>query len=234
VKRALTVMVLFAAAHGPDARAQCARPGNCADLRVGSGAVGYGLASITRLGGVTDRVVQGFNARADIHILSLLLRRVPVRTYDAMFGDVTYGRMTSDTLPGLFPGDEQGRIGFQATFGYHFLAGVQARGAAVLAGVGWQSHYHDIAGSTLTGSSVPIVTRIELGQRRPVVITGWYGVSGEALAGGRVDLPLFRRLNFTATYWQADGEAEVWSNPGVKVPARGRVLMLGVRSAELR
>jgi hypothetical protein len=66
------------------------------------------------------------------------------------------------------------------------------------------------------------------------VLTGWTALSGAALVGGRLDVPLFRRLNLTAMYWRADGTAEVWSNPGVREPARAGMLMLGVRSAELR
>ena len=206
------------------------------DLRVASGEIGYGSARIAGLGTVRDQVAHGLNARLDVHIVSLLLRNLPVRTYDALFGDVTYGSLASDTLHGLFPGDAQPRQGLSYLFGYQFLAGVQRPGVAVLGGLGWQEFYHDIGGSTMSGTSTPLIARVEIGGRRPIVVTGWKSVSGAATVGARVDVPFFRRLNLSAMYWQTDGLADLWSR-GINdplSPAKARMLVVGVRSAEIR
>src|SRR5207302_9008036 len=117
-------------------------------LRVLSAVVGVGTARITDIG-VPDRTMRGLNVRADVHILSLLFRGLPIRTYDALTGDVTYGRRTSDSLPGLFAADKEGTNGLQATFGYQFLAGGELHGVAILGGLGRQQHYSDIGGTTL-------------------------------------------------------------------------------------
>src|SRR3954465_15910151 len=86
------------------ARAQSCGPssarGACADqkLHMGSAAVGYGMTSITGLGAVPDRAMSGVNLHYDLHLLSLVLHSLPIRTYDAFYIDVTYGRMTSAPL----------------------------------------------------------------------------------------------------------------------------------------
>src|SRR5258706_609511 len=85
--------------------------------------------------------------RADLHQLSLFLHTLPFRVYDAATGDVTYGRRTSDSLPGLFQGDVEGHNGFQATFGYQILAGPALRGVTIMGGVGVVDSYHDIGGT---------------------------------------------------------------------------------------
>ena len=205
------------------------------DLRVASGQFGYGFARIAGLGSVPDQVARGFNARLDVHIVSLMLN-LPVRTYDALFADATYGSLASDTLRGLFPGDVQPRHGFSYQFGYQFLAGVQRSGVAVLGGLGWQEFYHDIGGSTMSGSSTPLIARVEIGGRRAIVVTGWKSVSGAATVGARIDVPFFRRLNLTAMYWQSDGMADLWSRGANDPlsPAKARMLVFGVRSAEIR
>jgi hypothetical protein len=206
------------------------------DLRIATGQFGYGFARIAGLGSVPDQVARGFNARLDVHIVSLMLRNLPVRTYDALFGDVTYGSLASDTLHGLFSGDVQPRHGLSYLYGYQFLAGVQRSGVAVLGGLGWQEFYHDIGGSTMSGTSTPLIARVEIGGRRAIVVTGWKSVSGAATVGARVDVPFFRRLNLTAMYWQSDGMADLWSR-GANGPlsrANARMLVVGVRSAEIR
>src|SRR4051812_26805193 len=78
------------------ARAQSCDPssgrGECAEktLRMGSAAVGYGMTSITGLGVVPDRAMAGVNMHYDLHLLSLVLHSLPIRTYDAFYIDITY------------------------------------------------------------------------------------------------------------------------------------------------
>jgi hypothetical protein len=225
---ALMLAALLATAGATVAQSQKA------DLRVLSAVIGYGSARITGLDTIPDQVMQGLNVRMDLHILSLVLHGLPLRTYDALFADVSYGLRTSDSLHGLFPGDVQPKTGFQATFGYQFLAGPRLSGIALLGGLGFEQHYHDIGGSTVNGKSTPLVARLEIGGHKPIVVTGWHAVGGDVLNGARIDVPFFRRLNLTAMYWQADGQADVWSNPSnAKVPAKARLLVIGVRTAEL-
>ncbi len=234
VHRVLACAVLLAvhAAAPPPARAQWVRS-EPADLRIATAAVGYGSARITDIGIVPDRIMAGLNMRADLHVLSLLLRNLPIRTYDAAFIDYTYGRMTSDPL--LFLTEEEDRSNVVFGAGYQFLAGLDLGGLAVLGGPGWQQFTHDIGGSSMNGSATSAMARLEVGRRRHLVATGWLGMSGDKTAGARVDVPFFRRLNLTAMYWQSDGAAEVWtSQPGVMTPASARMLMVGVRSAEMR
>jgi hypothetical protein len=212
--------------------AQCG--GNACDLRVLSAVLGYGSARISDIG-VPERVMHGGNARIDLHLASLLLRNLPLRTYDALIADVSYGRRTSSELTGLFPGDVEGGTGFQATFGYQFLAGKQFGGVALLGGLGVEERYTDIGGTTLSGRSTPLIARVELGARRPIVLTAWQALNGDHTTGGRVDVPFFRRLNLTAMAWRADGQADVWNDTsGNKIAARGTLLVLGVRTAEVR
>jgi len=225
---------LLCAATAPGAAAQCSHPGYCVDFRALSAVLGYGAARITNIG-VPDRVMRGVNARIDVHIVSLVLRRLPIRTYDALIGDVTYGRRTSDSLHGLFPGDVEGTNGFQATFGYQFLAGAKIAGpVALLGGLGWEERYTDIGGTTLSASSTPVIARLEVGERKRIVVTAWHAVGGDASDGARIDVPFFHRLNLTGMYWRTDGVADVWSSPSnTKVPGRGRLLVLGVRTREM-
>lgn len=233
MKRTILLGAVVIAAAVPSLSAQCARTGTCVDFRVLSAVIGYGSARITDIG-VPDRVMQGLNARIDVHILSLLLRRLPIRTYDALIADVSYGRRTSDSLTGLFPGDVEGTNGFQATFGYQFLAGVQRSGIAVLGGLGKETRYADIGGTTLDASSTPFIARVEVGGRRPIVVTGWHALSGDKVDGARIDVPFFRRLNLTAMYWKGDGQADVWnSTSNNTIPAHGQMLVIGFRTAEM-
>jgi len=236
MKRALLLVALFATTGKAVAQSLCANPTHCtaADMRVLSAVIGYGSARIGGLDTIPDQVMQGLNVRFDVHIVSLLLKGLPLRTYDALFADVSYGRRTSDSLHGLFAGDVQPTTGFQATFGYQFLAGRRLSGITLLGGLGVEEHYHDIGGSTVHGKSTPLVARLEIGGRKPIVITGWHALGGDALNGARIDVPFFRRLNLTAMYWQADGKADVWSSSSnTKVPATARLLVIGFRTREL-
>jgi len=235
MKRTGCFIFLLALGSAGPVTAQCSRPGYCVDLRALSAVIGYGSARITNLGSTPDRVMQGVNTRIDVHIVSLLLRGLPVRTYDALIGDFTYGRRTSDSLPGLFAGDVEGATGFQATFGYQLLAGGELGGVTLLGGLGWQEYYHDIGGTTMSGTSIPLVARVEIFQRKPIVVTAWKSMSGDPATGARVDVPFFRRLMLTAAYWRADGSADVWNNPSnTKTPGRASLLVLGFRTAELQ
>lgn len=232
--RAIVLGALLATAGTAAAQERCAHPGFCTDLRVLSAVLGYGSARIGGLDTIPDQVMQGLNVRIDVHIVSLLLKDLPLRTYDALFGDLSYGHRTSDSLPGLFAGDVQPTTGFQATFGYQFLAGPRLSGIALLGGLGVEEHYHDIGGSTVNGKSTSLVARLELGGRKRIVITGWHAVGGDALNGARIDVPFFRRLDLTAMYWQADGMADVFSNPSsTKLAAKARLLVIGFRTREL-
>ena len=237
MKRACLFILFLALGTAARLTAQCGVFRTCTDrdFRAMSAVIGYGSARITNLGSTPDRVMRGVNARIDVHVVSLLLRGLPFRTYDALIGDFTYGRRTSDSLPGLFAGDVEGTNGFQATFGYQFLAGGQLGGVALLGGLGWQEYYHDIGGTTMSGTSIPLVARVEIGGRKPIVLTGWKSVSGDPATGARVDVPFFRRLLVTAMYWRADGSADVWNDPsGNKTPGRASLLVIGFRTAELR
>ena len=235
MRAVLLLAALLATAGRAAAQERCDHPGFCTDLRVLSAVVGYGSARIGGLDTIPDQVMQGLNVRMDLHILSLVLHGLPLRTYDALFADVSYGPRTSDTLHGLFPGDVQEKTGFQATFGYQFLVGKDLGAVALLGGLGVEEHYHAIGGSTLDGKSTPFIARLELGGRKPIVVTAWHAVSGDALNGARIDVPFFRRMNLTAMYWQADGQADIFSNPSSnKLAAKARLLVIGFRTAEIR
>lgn len=224
----LIALCLSTAAATSTASAQRA---NQADLRILTAALGYGAAHITGLGTTPDRAMQGFNIRTDVHILSLILHNLPVATYDAAFVDLTYGKMTSDPL--LFLTTPEGTSTLLYAFGYTFLAGIRKPSLTVMGGLTYQGFNHGIGDSNMDGKGTAVTGRAEFGGRRKIVLMGWAGGSG--MMGGRLDVPLFRRLNATAMYWKADGTAEPWDQPqGTQVPATANMLMIGFRTAEIR
>ena len=209
--------------------------GYCVDLRLASAAFGYSSAGIGHLSsGKPDRVLQGLNLRFDVHILSLVLRHLPVATYDALYADATFGKMTSAPLSYAGVQESTG-LGMPFTYGYSFLAGIRSSAVALLGGLGYEYWAHDIGGSTMKNSAMPFLARLELGRTKPIVVMGWYAGGARGVQGARIDVPLYRRLNLTAMYWRADGTTELITTPNNTVEtATARMLMLGFRTAEIR
>jgi len=76
---------------------------------------------------------------------------------------------------------------------------------------------------------------LELGRRKPIVVMGWYAGGAKGVAGGRIDVPFWRGIDLTATYWRADGTTELITTPNNTVEtATARMLMIGFRTAEIR
>jgi hypothetical protein len=228
------VALLLAVTHPALAQTSiCVREdGKCAaaDLRTGSAAFGYGSASITSLGGVPDRVMTGVALHYDLHLLSLILRGLPIRTYDAVYADVIYGRMTSTPLKDNI-GDED-TSAFPWTLGYHFLVGKDFSGFSLLGGVGYQEFTYSIGGSMLDGKAHPLIARAEVGSRRRLVLTGMKGGGDNELTLARVDLPFWRGFNVTAQYSATSGKVDLFNNAPRN--AKTRAVMLGLRTAEIR
>jgi hypothetical protein len=228
MRRTLNVFIALCLSTAAATSTASAQRANQADLRILSAALGYGAARITGLGTTPDRAMQGFYIRTDVHILSLILRNLPVATYDALYVDLTYGKMTSDPLTYLNMPEGTSNLVYSA--GYTFLAGVRKPSLAVLGGLSFQTFTHFIGDSEMDGHGTPVTARVELGSRRKIVLMGW---GGSGMLGGRIDVPLFRRLNATASYWQADGTAKPWDT-GVNTPATANMLIIGFRTAEVR
>jgi hypothetical protein len=218
------------------AQQRCVRSawGSCVDLRVTSAAVGYGAARVGALSsGSPDRVLQGLDMRFDVHILSLLLRRLRVATYDALYVDATFGKMTSRPLS-LGGVEEANGFDVAYSYGYQFLAGVRGAGVALLGGVGYLNWGHDIGGTMMKNTATPVVARLEVGRAKPVVLMGWYAGS-DRMAGARIDVPFFRRLDLTAVFWRAKGTTELITTPnGMLEAATATTLVVGFRTAEIR
>jgi len=236
---ASALALLFAVPHRASAQDSDGNP--CVDystdrhcatqqLRMGSAAVGYGTSSITDLGSVADREMTGVNLHYDLHLLSLLLHGLPVLTYDAVTLDMTWGRMSSKPLQDNIGPEDNSALPW--VVGYQFLAGKDLGGIVVLGGLGWQSFTYSIGGSTLDGSTRPLIARVEVGGRRRLVLTGMKSISGNESQGARIDVPFFRRLNLTAQYSSVSGRVDLFNN--TPRDAKARSILLGVRSAELR
>lgn len=229
----LTAAALFVPAAAAQKEPGCISTGKCyyVDLRVVSAGFGYGMGTIGGLGTTPDRTMRGLNLRLDVHILSLALRKLPIATYDALFTDMTWGKMSSDPL--MYFSSAESDNAMPLTFGYHFLVGLRRESFGVLGGLGYRHFDHDIGDTFMSGSSTPVTARLELGRKKPIVATAWAGRNG--MMGAHVDVPFFRRLNISAQYWQADGTAEPSNQPtGTEVKARARLLMFGFRTAEVR
>jgi len=238
-RHAVLIAVALACGSPLTMRAQdrCVRDaaGFCVDLRVTSAGFGYSSAGIGHLSsGKPDRVLQGLNLRFDVHILSLILRRLPVATYDALWVDASFGKMTSTPLS-LGGVQESTGLGMPFSYGYSFLAGIRSSAVALLGGLGYEYWAHDIGGATMKNSAMPFLARLELGSRKPVVVMGWYAGGAKGIAGARIDVPFWRGLDLTAMYWRADGTTELITTPNNTVEtATARMLMLGFRTAEIR
>ena len=89
MSRVVVLVVAAVLLTMPAAAAQnepgCIRSGKCyfVDLRVISAGFGYGMGTIADLGSTPDRTMRGLNLRLDVHILSLVFRKLPIATYDA-------------------------------------------------------------------------------------------------------------------------------------------------------
>jgi hypothetical protein len=219
-----------------DASAQCRETVNryCADPLLFTVAVGYAKASIRDFGTVPNRDMAGFNARADLHIISFLLRNKnwKLRISDAITADATMGSMSSDTLPGT----QEGTMSNNLDFGLQFLAGWQLGKFAVLGGLRRLQYSHEIGNTLMEGSTTPLVARLEIGRSKPIFVTAHTSIAGDKSNGARVDIPLFRRLNATVDYYTIKGIAEVGmisTNPP-RGPATAQLLMIGVRTRELK
>ena len=224
---------LLVALSAVPARAQCNFSDNCitiqrtTNLKILTANFGYGAGTIGDLGaGTADRTMRGFNIGMDLHILGLALHELPIAVYDALSLDLTYGKMTSTPLTYLTQPEDNSTLPF--TFGYTLLAGVRRNAISVLGGFTYRHYNHDIGSTTMSGSTTPLTARVELGTGRQIVLTGWAG----GMTGGRVDVPFFRNLNLSATYWQVSGSAVPW-NLGSQVAAKAKMLLIGFRTAEI-
>jgi hypothetical protein len=217
------------AAGGASAQTACG-PLRCEkpDLSIVSAAVGYELQAITGLdGGVEDRRGSAIYLYTDVKILSLALRRLPIRVHDALYLDLATGRMSSEPLTDVI-GPEDTDI-FSFDFGYHLMAGKQVGPVALMGGLGWQSASYTVGSTSLDGSARQFVVRAEYG---PIVFTGFLPRGGHASSGARLDLPFFRRLKLTAMLWTHEGEIDsAFLTSGT---ASSTSLMVGVRTAEIR
>jgi hypothetical protein len=214
------------------ASAQCADlPGTkcyTLDLRLWTAAAAYMSGRFGEAGSTPERVMSGGWFEVDLHALSYILKKAPIRTYDALYVGTGIGSMSSAPLSDAVGPESSSAFPFE--FGYYFLAGQEVAGVRLLGGFGWKESDVSIGDTELSSTTHPLMARVEFGKKKPIAVMA--SVGGQSSKGLRADVPFFRRLNLTASWSSSRGVPTFFGNPALARTQSS--FMVGVRTQAWR